>query len=279
MTGFCHPGVVPQIEVRPYDVADRDELVDVVFEAAGEGAPGSEVWGHHASLAEIYLTPYLDLEPASTFVVLATADRPATSPGASTTRRSPARRSGPRRRSGSTDCGGCPGRAGSSCARQYDSAVCRVRRIPVAGGFSDPRWPSHLHLDLMPVARGTGAAAGLMELWFERLREVGSPGCYLQTAYENTRAIAFFERAGFRRYGDNPVVPGRASRAVGCTSRRWCARSSARPATRRRAARSVIPSSQPWCGAASPARRTPRGACRAAPSAATTARCRRSRAP
>ena len=86
--------------------------------------------------------------------------------------------------------------------------MCRLRRIPVAGGFHDPRWPSHLHIDLMPIARGTGAAARLMELWCERLREVGSPGCYLQTSYENARAIAFFERAGFRRYGDTPVVPG-----------------------------------------------------------------------
>ena len=60
----------------------------------------------------------------------------------------------------------------------------------------------------MPEARGSGAAARLMELWFARLREVGSPGCYLQTSAENERAVAFFERVGFRRYGDNPVVPG-----------------------------------------------------------------------
>ena len=200
--------MVPEIEVRPYDVADRDELVDVVFEAAGEGAPAAEVWGHHASLAEVYLTPYLDLEPASTFVVLADG-RPAgylagcvdDAAFPSEEERTAAairkyglwRQAGPRR---------------FLLRAKYDGAVCRVRRIPVAGAFHDPRWPSHLHLDLMPVVRGTGAAARLMELWFERLEEVGSPGCYLQTAYENTRAIAFFERAGFRRYGANPVVPG-----------------------------------------------------------------------
>ncbi|KQW48096.1 GCN5 family acetyltransferase [Nocardioides sp. Root1257] len=196
------------MEVRPYDVADRDELVDVVFEAAAEGAPGSEVWGHSASLAEIYLTPYLDLEPASTFVVLADGHPAGYLAGCvddaafpSEEERTAAairkyalwRQAGPRR---------------FFLRAKYDGVVCRARRIPVAGGFDDPRWPSHLHLDLMPVARGTGAAARLMELWFERLEEVGSPGCYLQTAYENTRAIAFFERAGFRRYGDHPVVPG-----------------------------------------------------------------------
>jgi hypothetical protein len=25
---------------------------------------------------------------------------------------------------------------------------------------------------------------------------------------ENTRAVAFFERCGFRRHGDTPVIPG-----------------------------------------------------------------------
>ena len=60
----------------------------------------------------------------------------------------------------------------------------------------------------MPAARGSGSATQLMEVWFERLREVGSPGCYLQTSAENERAVAFFERVGFERYGDNPVVPG-----------------------------------------------------------------------
>ena len=89
-----------------------------------------------------------------------------------------------------------------------DTTWLRLRRVPLAGELSDPRWPSHLHIDVMPVARGTGAAARLMELWFERLREGGSPGCYLQTSAENHRAVAFFERVGFRRYGDNPVVPG-----------------------------------------------------------------------
>lgn len=199
---------MPQIEVRPYDVADRDELVSVVFEAAGQGAPSSEVWGHHASLAEVYLTPYLDLEPDSVFVV--TVDgRPAgylagcvdeSSFPSEEERTSAAikkyrlfRMPGPRR---------------FFLGAALDTALLKLRRVPTAGEFTDPRWPSHLHIDLMPEARGAGAAAGLMELWFARLREVGSPGCYLQTSAENTRAVAFFERVGFRKYGDNAVVPG-----------------------------------------------------------------------
>lgn len=192
-----------EIAVRPYDPADREALVEG-FELAGSGAPGGEAWGHARSLADVYLTPYLDLEPESAFVV--TADgRPAgylvgcvddaAFPSEDERTREAVRRHHLRLRPGP--------------ARFFLRARRDARRWDeVAGELSDPRWPSHLHVDVEPVARGTGAAARLMELWFDRLRAVGSPGCYLHTSAENTRGIAYFERMGFRRHGPNPPVPG-----------------------------------------------------------------------
>ncbi len=47
-----------------------------------------------------------------------------------------------------------------------------------------------------------------MNRWFDRLRETGSRGCYLQTLVENTRAVRFFERMGFEKHGPTPLVPG-----------------------------------------------------------------------
>ena len=191
------------IEVRAYDPADRDALV-AGFGAAGAGAPGGAAWGHERSLADVYLTPYLDLEPESAFVV--TADgRPA---GYLV---------------GCVDDAAFPSedeRTAVAIRRHhlylrprpllfFARARYDARRYDeVAGGLSDPRWPSHLHIDVEPVARGAGAGRRLVELWFARLRDVGSPGCYLQTSAENTAAVAFFERVGFRRHGGNPVIPG-----------------------------------------------------------------------
>ncbi|MBA2955006.1 GNAT family N-acetyltransferase [Nocardioides sp. MAH-18] len=199
---------MPEIDVRPYDPADRAELLGVVFEAAGEGAPGSEVWGHHASLADVYLTPYLDLEPDSVFVVTADGRPVGYLAGCVDDARFPSE--GERLKSviQKYRLYRMPGPRRFFVRAAYDTALFKVRRIPTAGELKDPRWPSHLHIDVMPVARGTGAAARLMELWFERLREVGSPGCYLQTSAENQRAVRFFESVGFRRHGANHVVPG-----------------------------------------------------------------------
>ncbi len=198
---------MPHIEVRAYDVSDRPGLVDL-FDGAGEGAPGSEVWGHAESLAEVYLTPYLDLEPESAFVAVVDGqlagylvgcvdetDFPSEEERFETVirkyrlfRRRESRRFFVR--------------------AAYDTVLLKLRRQPTAGELTDPRWPSHLHIDLLPIGRGNGAADGLMNAWFDRLREVGSPGCYLQTSAENTRAVRFFERMGFEKHGENLVVPG-----------------------------------------------------------------------
>jgi ribosomal protein S18 acetylase RimI-like enzyme len=199
--------VVPQIDVRPYDVADRAELIDGMA-AAGEGAPGSEVWGHQPSLVDVYLAPYLDLEPESAFVAVVDGRIVGYLVGcvdgtslpseeeritASIRRHRLWRMPGPRR---------------FFARAAYDTVVCKLRRESTAGELIDPRWPSHLHIDLMRAGRGNGAADALMQAWFARVREAGSPGCYLQTSVENTRAVRFFRRMGFVEHGPTPVIPG-----------------------------------------------------------------------
>ena len=201
---------MPSIEVRAHRPADRAELVSVVFAAAAEGAPGSEVWGHPESLAEVYLTPYLDLEPASAFVVTSDGRPVGYLVGCVDDAAFPSEeeRIGAAIRTHRLLLRPRPARFFARAAADSAMLRLRLRRVPTAGGLADPRWPSHLHIDVMPVARGTGAATELMDLWFERLRSVGSPGCYLQTSLENDRAVRFFERVGFRGHGPTPVVPG-----------------------------------------------------------------------
>lgn len=198
---------MPHVEVRPYAPTDRDGLV-ALFDAAGQGAPGSEVWGHSESLAEVYLTPYLDLEPESAFVALVDGELAGYLVGCVDDARFPSEEE---RTSAAIKRHRLFRRRESRrffARAAWDALVLKVRRVPTAGELSDPRWPSHLHIDLLPIARGNGAADGVMNLWFDRLREVGSPGCYLGTTAENVRAVRFFERMGFEKHGDNAVIPG-----------------------------------------------------------------------
>lgn len=87
-----------------------------------------------------------------------------------------------------------------------------MRRLPERATY-DPRWPAHLHIDLLPEARGRGAGRLLMQRWLDQLRRDGIAGCHVGTLAENTSAIAFFQSTGFRPYGTVKPVPGLRSRS------------------------------------------------------------------
>jgi ribosomal protein S18 acetylase RimI-like enzyme len=86
--------------------------------------------------------------------------------------------------------------------------VATKRLDPSALGFHDPAYPAHLHIDLLPEARGAGAGRRLVELWLERLRALDVPGCHLETFAENTGALAFFRSVGFEATGPPVLIPG-----------------------------------------------------------------------
>jgi len=90
-----------------------------------------------------------------------------------------------------------------------------IGRWPMPGPLHDGRWPAHLHIDLMPEARAGGVGRRLMVLWLDRLRELGTVGCHVETLAENTRAVGFFEATGFVRYGGPVLVPGMRRREGG----------------------------------------------------------------
>jgi len=112
-----------------------------------------------------------------------------------------------------------PGTAGFLYRGLLDSLRDRER---ASGDFIDPRWPAHLHIDLLPSARGTGLGAALMERWLQQLQEAGSPGCHLLTLVENTRALKFFEKSGFRNHGNPTLVGGMRGKLVASPRRPSC---------------------------------------------------------
>ena len=59
-------------------------------------------------------------------------------------------------------------------------------------------YPSHLHIDLLPRARGRGYGRRMIETLMERFRAHGSPGAHLGMSALNTRAFGFYTRLGFQ---------------------------------------------------------------------------------
>jgi ribosomal protein S18 acetylase RimI-like enzyme len=61
------------------------------------------------------------------------------------------------------------------------------------------RYPSHLHINLLPRMQGRGAGRALISTLVAKLRERRSPGLHLLVVLSNTRAIGFYDHVGFTR--------------------------------------------------------------------------------
>ena len=201
-----------EIVVRLYRHADRAAVRDVAYRTGYMGEPADSYWRDFTSFANIWTSYYTDREPESAFVAESKgrvvgyllgcvesgrATRPAAVLTEQVLRRFLFFR---------------PGTAGFLWRSVWDTA--RDGRLP-AGELVDPRWPSHLHTNLLPEARGCGVGAKLLDVWFARLRAAGSPGCHLVTLAENRAAIAFFARMGFRHFDAPVLVPGMRLRSGG----------------------------------------------------------------
>jgi ribosomal protein S18 acetylase RimI-like enzyme len=196
--------------VRPYEADDRARVRHVCFETGYLGDPVAWLWRDSESFADMFSGYYTDEEPESAFVVevdgvvsgylLGAVDaRRAWDPGKVALRHVLRRGIALR-----------PGTAGVIWRTVTDGAadVATKRLDPSALGFHDPAYPAHLHIDLLPEARGAGAGRQLIQLWFDRLASLGVPGCHLETVAENTGAIAFFRSVGFEPAAPPVLIPG-----------------------------------------------------------------------
>lgn len=200
------------VTVRPYRASDREAVRRIAFDTGSMGEPAAWYWRDAASFADIWTAYYTDSEPESASVAVEGASVVGYLLGCVDSARAPSARSALLRHLLRRQLLFRPGTAGFFLRAIAD--VVRELSVP-SGAVSDPRWPSHLHVNLLPAAPGRGAGRALMENWLDRLRELGSPGCHLGTLAENVKAIEFFRRIGFQPYGPPAPVPGLRLRSGG----------------------------------------------------------------
>ena len=203
------------VTIRSFEPRDRDAVRAICVATGFMGEPATWMWRDAPSFADTFSGYYTDREPASARVaeldgevvgyLLGCRDtRRATSPAAVIGRHVIRRGIAVR-----------PGTAGILWRSVGDVAVDLTRRRVRLHDltFDDPRWPAHLHINLLPAARGHGVGARLVRGWLDQLRSDGVPGCHLQTMVENEGAVAFFEAMGFRRHGEPVPAPGERTRS------------------------------------------------------------------
>lgn len=67
-------------------------------------------------------------------------------------------------------------------------------------------YPSHLHIDLLPIAQGQGLGAKLMTTFLDKLKLKMSPGVFLGVDDRNERALLFYKKYGYEVVVQEPGV-------------------------------------------------------------------------
>ena len=187
----------PQLRsARPDDL---DDLYEICHRTGAAGQDATGLIADRRLLGDLYVAPYVVLEPQHAFVV---DDGTGTAQGYVV---------------GAPDSVAFEAR----CAEAWwPAARARHLRPEEADGLDalflalladrpapDPtvlaEHPSHLHIDLLPPFQRGGWGRRLLDALFDSLRAAGSPGVHLGVAEANEAAIGFYEHLGFRRLGSD----------------------------------------------------------------------------
>lgn len=177
---------------RPEDLED---LYSICLLTGDSGEDASGIYRDPRLLGHIYAAPYLVLEPRLTFVLEDSEGVSGYVLGALDSRDFEERLERewwPRLREQ------YPLPETPEAERSPDERM--IANLYRPGRASDTvyaEYPSHLHIDLLPRAQGSGNGGRLMRALLARLRELGSPGVHLGVGSRNERAIGFYKHVGF----------------------------------------------------------------------------------
>lgn len=192
-----------RFRIRPARPADEPALYDVCLRTGDSGQDASALHTDPRALGHVYAGPYLHLEPELALVlddeqgvagyVLGALDT------ASWLERYQREWLPPLRARHPAPQGDPAGWTPTERCYHLLHHPRLETPVPLA------RYPSHLHVDLLPRAQGQGQGRRLMEALFARLRARGSPGVHLGVGLRNERARAFYHRLGFQELAREPA--------------------------------------------------------------------------
>jgi ribosomal protein S18 acetylase RimI-like enzyme len=197
-------GIVAAV-IRP---ARRDELpalYDVVLKTADNGGDATSLHRLPEIQGDVYLGPYVTLEPELAFVLEDDRGPAGFVVGALDSRRFEAR---------------LEQEWWPSLRFKYRDAA-KQNLLPddvrLLGLIDKPHkapeavvqgHPSHLHIDIFPRQQGMGNGRRLIETLFDALATKGSPGVHLLVGARNQRAIAFYQRVGMTEFSRDDRTVG-----------------------------------------------------------------------
>jgi ribosomal protein S18 acetylase RimI-like enzyme len=187
--------VIAPFNIRRCETRDVDAAYDVCLRTGDNGEDASHAFDDPKALGHIYVGPYLKLEPQLAFVL---EDQQGV-------------------------CGYALGALDSKpfydaylnqwlpeIRQRHPEPTCDptqwTRTQKVYSDYYHPeifmpepynQYPSHLHIDLLPHARGRGLGREMMNVLLAELTAKGTPGVHLGMGATNLRAERFYKKLGF----------------------------------------------------------------------------------
>jgi ribosomal protein S18 acetylase RimI-like enzyme len=184
---------VAEPSIRLARPTDLDRLYEICLRTGAAGEDATTLMEDHRLLGELFVAPYAVLEPEHALVLDdGTGTAGGYVVGALDTAAFEAR---------------CEGEWWPAIRARYPAPTGRGGLEDLFIGYlhgkapTDPalleRYPSHLHIDLLPAFQSGGWGRRMMAALCDTLRADGSRGLHLGMSAANTRAIGFYEHLGF----------------------------------------------------------------------------------
>jgi ribosomal protein S18 acetylase RimI-like enzyme len=181
--------------IRPYQSADLDDLYRVCLQTADSGEDATALVADSMLPGHVFAAPYGIFEPSLAWVAEDAAGVAGYVLGALDTEAFEKR----------LERDWWPAlRARYPDPRQVDGPLSELERLALQvihqPFTTDPllvsKYPSHLHIDLLPRLQGRGFGRRLIETLFAALRASRSRGVHLHVGPANERAAAFYRHVG-----------------------------------------------------------------------------------
>lgn len=187
--------------VRRYRPSDRDALYRICLLTGDGGFDASGLYRNPAMLGDVFVGPYVRLQPQFAFVIDGGAGAEGYVLGAFDTVAFAAdceRSWWPIVRARYRDVRAIPG-------SREEWLLRWITAPPPAPAFAQ-RYPSHVHIDLLRERQRGGWGRRLMDCLLSELAAAGSSGVHLGVGRANTGAIGFYQHVGFTELEKDDVT-------------------------------------------------------------------------
>ena len=185
------------VRIRPYQPNDLDDLYRICVQTADNGQDATPLFRDPKLPGHVYMAPYVTFEPSLAFVaedasgvggyVVAARDSRAFEKRLKDSWWPVLRASYPEP----------PPEVAEALPAPERHAINDIHHPWDTVDELASRFPSHLHIDLLPRLQGRGFGRQLIESLAAGLREQGSPGLHLIVGDSNQKAIGFYRHVGF----------------------------------------------------------------------------------